>query len=572
MTRRFIFLSAVLACMGSAAVTPAVQESEPVRFSDATPGSRINFRQVNGSSPEKYLPETMSGGVLVFDYNNDGWLDIFLVNGGSFADKRIAAGARHRLYRNEGDGTFTDVSAASGIGISGYGMGACSADYDNDGWADLYVTAVGSNALYHNTGKGGFEDVTRTAAVGAGGWSASCAFGDVDNDGDVDLYVTRYVDFAADNNKYCPLPGIARAYCHPNEYKSLPDILFRNEGNGVFSDVSREAGIRTRADGNGLGVVFGDYDNDGWVDIYVANDSTPNFLFHNKGHGLFEELGFLAGVAVGHDGKPLAGMGPDMGDIDGDGLLDVFVTNLIQETHTLYRNLGRGLFADVTFPSGIGEATLPYVGFGAAFVDYDNDTDLDLVVANGHTIDNVSLGRDDTTYEQFNLLLQNNGSGKFRNVAPGSGTGFAIRKASRALAVGDLDNDGDMDIVIANVGQPVDLLRNDGGNHSNALLIRVVGTRSNRAGIGARLKLTIHGKVFMKDVKAGTGYLGQSDLRVHFGLGKAPAADRIEVLWPSGVVDVMENILANQILTVQEGKGIIGRQKFQTGISATPQP
>ncbi len=271
----------------------------------------------------------MSGGVLLFDYDNDGWLDIFFVNGGSFADKQKAAGARHRLYRNNKDGKFTDVTAASGIGISGFGMGACSADYDNDGFADLYITSVGGNRLYRNTGMGSFVDVTSEAGVTSSGWSASCAFGDVDNDGYVDLYVTRYVDFTPEKNKYCPLPGIARAYCHPNEYKSLPDVLFRNNGNGTFTDISREAGVLSRADGNGLGVVFGDYDNDGWTDIYVANDSTPNFLFHNKGRGVFEEVGFLAGVAVGYDGRPLAGMGTDMGDFDGNGLLDIFVTNLI---------------------------------------------------------------------------------------------------------------------------------------------------------------------------------------------------------------------------------------------------
>ena len=281
-------------------------------------------------------------------------------------------------------------------------MGACAADYDNDGWPDLYVTAVGANKLYHNTGKNSFTDVTDSAGVGAGLWSASCAFGDIDNDGDVDLYVARYVDFAADNNKICMLFQDVRSYCHPNVYSSVPDILYRNNGDGTFTDVTRESGVYKA--GNGLGVVFGDYDDDGWIDIYVANDATPNFLFHNKGKGVFEEVGLWSGTAVGVDGKPLAGMGTDMGDMNGDGLLDIFVTNLDGQTHSLYKNLGKGLFTNVTFASGIGEATLPYVGWGTAFLDYDNDGDLDLAVANGDVIDNVKLLRDNSQLRATELV------------------------------------------------------------------------------------------------------------------------------------------------------------------------
>ncbi len=561
-----IFWSVLLICAGPPAVAPAVEKAEAVRFTDATAKAGIRFKQENGASPEKYLPETMTGGVVVFDFDNDGWLDLFFVNGGSFADKEKAAGAQHRLYRNNSDGTFADVTSSSGIGVTGFGMGACSADYDNDGWADLYVTGAGSSRLYRNTTKGSFEDWTTRAGADSTAWSASCAFGDIDNDGDVDLYVARYVDFAPEKNRYCSIPGVTRAYCHPNEYKSLPDILFRNNGNGTFTDISRDAGIQDTP-GNGLGVVFGDYDNDGWADIYVANDSTPNFLFHNKGGGVFEEVGFVAGVALGGDGRPLAGMGADMGDFDGDGLLDIFVSNLNMETHNLYKNLGGGLFADVTFSSGIGEATLPFVGFGAAFLDYDNDTDLDLAVAAGHVIDNVSLGRDDTDYAQFNLLLQNNGAGRFRNVARTAGPGFAIKKPSRALAVGDLDNDGDVDIVVANVGDSPDLLRNEGGNRSNSLLVRTVGSKSNRAGIGARLTLSIGAKVLTRDVKAGSSYLGQNDRRVHFGMGKAAGADRLEILWPSGVTDVLRDVKANQILTVVEGKGVAQQTPFHSKVS-----
>jgi hypothetical protein len=535
----------------------AAQRELPVRFINIASEARIGFKHENGATPQKYMPETMGGGSIIFDYNNDGWPDIFFVNGGSFVDKLKAAGARHRLYRNNKDGTFTDVTSSTGIGVSGFGMGACSADYDNDGWPDLHITSVGANKLYHNNGNGTFTDVTEKAGVGSQLWSSSCTFGDIDNDGYVDLFVTNYVDFSVNNNKYCIYSGDTRVYCHPNVYNGLPDILYRNNGDGTFTDVSRQAGIY-RTDGKGLGVVFGDYDNDGWADIFVANDSTPNFLFHNKGKGVFEEVALVAGVAVGSDGQPLAGMGTDMGDIDADGLLDIFVTNLDRQTHSLYRNLGKGLFANITFESGVGEATLPFVGFGAVFFDYDNDTDLDLAIANGDVIDNVSLFRDSTSYEQRNLLLQNDGTGKFRDVGPASGPGFALKKPSRSLSAGDIDNDGDLDLLIGNVGQAPDLLRNDGGNNNNSLLIRTVGSKSNRDGIGARLKLTVGDKVLIREVKAGSSYLSQSDLRVHFGMGRAARAQQLEIRWPSGAVDVLQDVEANQILVFTEGRGVTG--------------
>ena len=551
MRHRVLFLSLFI----------ALQQDAPVRFNTASEIG-INFTHQNGATAEKYMPETMGGGGIFFDYDNDGWLDVFLVNGGSFANKQVAASARHRLYRNNGRGAFSETTAASGIQNSAFGMGACSADYDNDGWADLYITSVGANQLYRNTGRGAFVDVTVKAGAPAGYWSTSCAFADIDNDGDVDLYVANYVDFSVSNNKNCGLSGLSesiRAYCHPNVYKGEPDVLLRNNGDGTFTDVSRAAGI-DKSNGNGLGVVFGDYDGDGWTDIFVANDSTPNLLLHNNGTGKFEDAGVLAGVAFGANGKALAGMGTDMGDIDGDGLLDIFVTNLDQQAHSLFRNLGKGLFQDVTFQSGVGKATLPFVGFGAAFVDFDNDMDLDLTVANGDVLDNIRLMRDTSSYEQVNLLLQNNGDGRFKDVAPTAGPGFSLRKPSRALAIGDVDNDGDMDILVVNVGQTADLLLNDGGNRGNALLVRTVGSRSNRDGIGARLKLTSASRVLSRYVKAGSSYLAQNDLRVHFGLGSARIAERLEILWPSGAVEVLDNIEANQIVTVSEGKGITDRK------------
>ncbi len=548
-------------CLCALVIASLAQQDTFIRFSNVASEAGIDFKHESGATPQKYMPETMGAGAIIFDFDNNDWPDVFFVNGGSFTDKQIAARARHHLYRNNGNGRFSDVTTTANIGTSGYGMGACSADYDNSGLPDLYVTSFGGNRMYRNVGGGRFEDVTAKAGTGSKLWSASCAFGDIDNDGDADLYVTNYVDFGPDNNKFCNFSGEIRVYCHPNVYNGLPDVLYRNNGDGTFTDISREAGI-FRPDGKGLGVVFGDYDNDGWIDIYVANDSVPNFLFHNKGRGVFEEIGLRAGVAVGSDGQPLAGMGTDMGDFNGDGLLDIFVTNLDRQTHSLYRNLGKGFFADVTFESGVAEATLPFVGFGAAFADYDNDTDLDLAIANGDVIDNVSLFRDSTSYEQRNLLVENDGKGKFRDVSLSMGEGFAIKKSSRSLAAGDLDNDGDLDFLIGNVGETADLLRNNGGNRNNSLLVRLAGTKSNREGIGSRLSLAAGGKVIIRDVKAGSSYLAQNDLRAHFGLARLPRADRLQIRWPSGTVDVMEALDANQILTITEGKGITSRKPY----------
>jgi hypothetical protein len=521
----------------------------------------IDFLHQNGATPEKYMPETMAGGGLFFDYDDDGWIDVFLVNGGSFVDEGIASSATHRLYHNDGDGTFTDRSEDSGIGVSGFGMGACSADYDNDDRVDLYITSMGINRLYHNEGNGSFGDVTEPTGTGYELWSSSCAFADVDNDGDVDLYVTNYVDFAVDNNKPCLHTGDVPVYCHPNVYNGMSDVLYRNNGNGTFTDISHESGIYN-TDGNGLGVVFADYDRDGWTDIYVANDSVPNFMFHNKGDGTFEEVALFVGVAVGRNGEPLAGMGTDMGDINGDGLPDAFVTNLARETHNLYINLGGGIFMDSTFESGAGRATLPFVGFGTTFFDFDNDRDLDIAVANGDVIDDSSLLGYDITYPQRNLLLENDGDGMFVDVGPDSGPGFALEKVGRALASGDIDNDGDLDLLVVNVGQTTDLLRNDGGNANNSILIRTIGAESNRDGIGAELTLTVGGQELVRHVKAGSSYLAQNDLRVHFGLGTATSAARLEIRWPSGQVDEIEDIEANRILTFREGEGVLDETPF----------
>jgi len=531
--------------------------SETVAFEDVTQAAGLRFQHTNGATPEKHMVETMGSGGLFFDYDNDGWIDIFLVDGGSVADRQVTRQARHRLYHNRGLGAFDDVTASSGITHADNGIGACAADYDNDGLKDLYVTNDGPNSLFRNTGNGVFADVTRAAGVGSPLLSTSCAFLDVDRDGDVDLFVANYVDLRAE--RQCGDSRV-RAYCRPELYDGLPNILYRNNGNGTFSDVSREAGM-LGVTGKGLGVAVGDYDNDGWPDVFVANDLTPDFLYHNTGGGEFEEVGLLAGVAVASDGRARAGMGTDFGDYDGDGLLDLVVTNFMGESHNIFGNLGDGLFMDATLASGIGQPTLPFVGFGALFVDYDQDADLDLIIANGHVLDNADHFTPKATYAQQNLLLRNQG-GRFTDVAAMAGPGFALVKVSRGLFAGDIDNDGDLDLLVTNNGQTADLLRNDQGHPGNALLVRVVGTTSNRDGLGARLRLAAGGKTQLREVKSGSSYLGQSDARVHFGVGRTAALDRLEVVWPSGETDVVDGPPLNHIITIVEGQGLTEQSPF----------
>ena len=541
----------------------------PVRFTDVTRESGVSFHHINGASADKHLVETMGSGGLFFDYDDDGWIDLFLVDGGSLADARVASQAKHRLYHNRGNGRFDDVTARSGIQHRDYGMGACAGDYDNDGRIDLYVTNFGPNVLYRNRGDGSFTDVTATAHVGEPRWSASCAFADLDKDGDLDLFVVNYVDADRSKTPYCGNAKIGqRFYCHPLNYPSLPNRLYRNDGRGVFTDVSVASGIGTYR-GNGLGLVVTDYDEDGWPDVVVANDSVANFLFRNTGNLRFVEAALGAGVAVATDGKTRAGMGVDAGDYDGDGREDVVITNLDFETHSLFRNLGDGLFEYATRASGIGFATLPYVGFGVAFLDMDNDTQLDIAIANGHIMDNASVYRSGTTYAQRNLLFRNTGSKRFTEIGRSAGDGFALEKVSRALATGDIDNDGDLDLLVTNNGQTADLLRNDNVRRHSLLVRAVTGmtpSTSLRAGrrdaVGARVRVTAGGRTQVRDLRAGSSYLSQNDLRLHFGLGDAAIVERVEVRWPSDRVEIVTSVAANQIVTIQEGRGIVGRVAF----------
>jgi hypothetical protein len=533
-----------------------------VTFRDVSREAGLEFEHVNGASPDKRLVETMGSGGLFFDFDDDGWIDILLVDGGSEADPLVARRASHRLFRNRRDGTFEDVTARSGFRHGEYGMGACAGDYDNDGRVDVYITGVGRNTLYRNMGGGRFADVTDAAGVASRGWGTSCAFADFDRDGRLDLFVTNYVDRGADANRFCGngSPPV-RVYCHPLNFKSSPSVLYHNNGNGVFTDVTAQAGIAGFR-GNGLGVAVADYDDDLWPDVFVANDAVPNFLFHNQGNGRFTETALIAGVAVASDGQARAGMGTAFGDVDGDGRLDLVVTNHETEMHSLFRNLGGGLFADMTVESGLGSLTLPFVGFGVAFVDDDNDGNLDLAVVNGHVIDNVATIRSGARHRQPRLLLKNTGSGTFRDVSRQSGPGFATDGVGRGLFAGDIDNDGDLDLLVTNNGGAAVLLRNEGGNRGNALLVRLIGTRSNRDAIGARVKLTTGARTLTREVTTGGSYLGQSDTRLHFGLGDRSQADRLEIRWPSGRVEIIRDVSANRIITVREGEGIIGAVPF----------
>jgi hypothetical protein len=533
-----------------------------VTFDNVAASAGVAFTHTNGASADKYLAETMGSGGVLFDYDNDGWTDLFLVDGGSIADASVDARARHRLYRNLANGHFKDVTLESNIQHRDYGMGACAGDVDNDGRSDVFITAYGLTALYRNAGKGSFVDVTRSAGVGLAGWSTSCAFVDVDVDGDLDLWVTNYLDAPKGNNRFCgDAQRRIRVYCHPLNYPGLANVLYRNDGKGTFTDVSAEAGL-TKYLGNGLGVAVGDYDDDGRPDVFVANDAVPNFLFHNEGGGRFTEVGLLAGVAVARDGKPRAGMGTEFADYNGDGRLDLVVTNHEFETHSLFRNDGDGTFADATIEAGISSPTLPFVGFGVAFFDADNDADLDLSIVNGHVIDNTALFRAGSTHAQRKLLFQNTNGRRYVEVSRQSGAGFVRDDVGRSLMSGDLDNDGDIDLVVTNNGGAPDVLRNTGGSAHNAIEVRVVGSRSNRDGLGARVTVVSGGRLQVREIKSGSGYLGQNDLRAHVGLGDATRVERIDVRWPGGQVERLTGVAANQIVTVTEGRGITSQSPF----------
>lgn len=542
------------------AVTAVMLLAADVRFTDISAASGIAFTHANSATSNKYLIETMGGGVALLDYDNDGRLDVFFTNGAALQDP-MPAGAKpdksdpkfwNRLYRQREDGTFVDVSEKAGVtGMpqNQYGMGVAAGDYDNDGYPDLYVTNYGRNTLYHNDGNGTFTDVTEAAGVPGGGWSASAGFFDADNDGRLDLFVTRYVEWSFEKNGYCgeKKPGY-RAYCHPDNYEPIANILYRNNGDGTFTDVSAKAGL-AQAKGKGLGVAFADYDHDGLTDVYVANDSFQSFLFQNTG-GAFTEVGLLAGVGFTEDGKTFAGMGVDFADYDNDGHPDLVVTDLSNERYRLFRHNADGSFRDLTNLSGVGGATLPFSGWSTRFLDYDNDGWKDIFAAQGHVMDTIEKISPNLSYLQPPLLLRNE-EGRFVRVTPGAI--FERDWAGRGAAFGDLDNDGDTDIVVSNVGQPAFVLRNDGGNASGWLRLDAVGRRSNRDGIGARVKVVpASGPTQHFTINTAAGYLSASDKRLLVGLGRAGAAKLVEIRWPSGLVQTLHDVAAGQAVTVTE--------------------
>ena len=521
-----------------------------ILFTDVTEAAGLQFHHVDGRSGQRYFLETVGSGAAFFDYDSDGFVDIYFVNGADLPGFNSPIPPTNRLYRNNADGTFTDVTEQAGVGDTGYGAGCAVADYDNDGDLDLYVTNFGANVLYRNNGDSTFTDVTQHTGVGDNRWSLGCAFADYDNDGFVDLYVTNYIDFHFETHTSCTQKGVA-TYCPPESFQGAPDILYRNNGDGTFTDVTTVAGVYNE-DGKGMGVVFGDYDNDGDADCYIGNDAGENFLYQNRGDGTFTNVGWMAGVEADENGNVQGTMGVDFGDYDNDGLLDLIAINYQQQPNALYRNDNGNFFTDVSFVAGMADS-LPYVGWGVDFFDVDNDGDKDLLIANGHLQDTVEKYDDTTTYAQRNHLLINNGRGDFTDESVKAGSALQSRKVSRGIATADYDNDGDLDVLISNANGSPQLLRNDGGNQGNWILIHTIGTRSNRTGIGTRVKIQTDNLTQIDEVRGGSGYLSQNDLRLHFGIGTHKRIDRIEVRWSSGVVDIIRDMAPNQIITITEG-------------------
>ena len=521
----------------------------------------LAFSQANSATSRKYLPETMGGGVALLDYDNDGRLDIFFVNGARIDDPMPRGGRPdksapkywNRLYHQNPDGTFTDVTEKAGLtGMpqNRYGMGVAVGDYDNDGFEDIYVTAYGGNTLYHNNGDGTFTDVTAKAGVEAAGWSTSAGFFDYDNDGKLDLFVARYLDWSFDDDHFCGehKPG-GRSYCHPDNFRGITNILYHNNGDGTFTDVSRKAGI-ANPEGKSLGVAFADFDGDGWSDIYVANDSVQCFLYRNNRDGTFTDVSLTAGVGFNEDGKTFAGMGVDFSDFDNDGLPDIVVTDLSDQRYLLFRNNGDGTFTDITNASGLGGATLKYSGWSVRLADLDNDGWKDLFVAQGHVMDNIEVTSPNLKYLQPPLLL-----GNVRGHFTGLEAGPALKApwAGRGAAFGDIDNDGALDIVVTNIGQKAYMLHNEGGNRNSWIGVRARGRKSNRDGIGARVKVvSASGLTQYYTINTAAGYLSASDKRLIVGLGADKLARTVEIRWPSGALQRFENVAAGQRIEAAE--------------------
>jgi len=531
----------------------------PIVFENTIDASKLHFVLKNSVSPQRYSIETMTGGVALFDYNNDGLLDIFFTNGAEIPSlEKSNPSFYNRLFHNNGDGTFTDVTEKAGLSGVGYSMGVAAGDYDNDGFVDLYVTGFNRNQLFHNNGDGTFSDVTEKAGVngivaGRGKpWSVAAGWFDYNNDGLLDLFVVNYLDYSISTAHICETSNIVD-YCSPNEYRGTPNILYRNNGDGTFTDVSEHSHISQNV-GKGMGVAFADYDGDGFTDIFVSNDTFPSYLLHNNGDGTFSDVALLAGVAYDETGKTVAGMGTDFRDIDNDGRPDIFLAAMYGESFPFYHNLGNGQFEDVTDATGLTAMTISLTAWGTGIFDFDNDGNKDIFAAGSAILDN-SMEVNHRPYPLPNALYRNLGHMVFKDVSAQAGASFSLPAAHRGAAFGDLNNDGKIDIVATVLNGKPQLLMNRTSNHNHWLILKLVGVTDNRDGLGTRVKITTANGVQYNEATTAVGYNSSSDKRVYFGLGNATVVDRIDLAWPTGVKQVLRNVRADQILTVvQSGR------------------
>jgi hypothetical protein len=544
---------------------PSASAATPVpQFEDVAQKAGLTVSHI-ASPDKKYIVESMSGGVGLIDCDNDGKLDVIVINGSTVQRYRQGGDLMITLYHQDADSTihdikFTDITKSAGLTRKGWGIGVAVADYDNDGLQDIYVTGYGGNALYHNLGNCKFEDVTDKAGVGAGGFSTGAAWADYDRDGRVDLFVSRYVHVDMDNlpqfgndPRFCRFKGVL-VQCGPWGLPGESDLLFHNKGDGTFEEVSKKAGVDDPHHYYGLGATWGDYDNDGWLDLYVANDAGPNFLYHNKHDGTFEDVGLLAGVALSSDGMEQGSMGVDWGDYLHEGRLSIIVTNFVEQGSTLYRNLDKQNFGDVSVRARLNKPTYPYVSWGTAFFDMDNDGWLDLFIANGHVYPQVDTIPGGTPYREPMLLFRNHHDGAFEDVS--QALAAKPPQSRRGAAFGDINNDGNVDIVVLNVGEPPSLLLNHNESTNHRVLFKLVGTKSNKAAIGARISVKAGPLVQFSEVRGGSSYLSQNDLRLHFGLGGNGKMNEVSIRWPNGETETLRDVPADFIYTLVEGGGI----------------